>query len=59
MIEANLVEMCRDTVGLETILSENSLQRDKAEFEAEKDMKDLTLKQELEYTIKTEENLST
>ena len=35
-IETKLVEICRDMVELETILSENSQQRDKAEFEAEK-----------------------
>ena len=35
-IEAKLVEMCRNMVGLQTTLSENSQQRDKAKFEAEK-----------------------
>jgi len=51
-IEAKLDELRREKDGLETILSETSQQRDKAEFEAGK-LKDasLTMKQELEFAI--------
>ena len=35
-VEAKLDEICRDMVGLETILNENSQQRDKSKFEAGK-----------------------
>jgi len=51
-IEAKLDELRREKDGLETVLSETSQQRDKAEFELSK-LKDatMTIKQELEFAI--------
>jgi len=53
-IEAKLDELRREKDSLETILSETSQQRDKAEYEAGK-LKDAsqTLKQELEFQLQT------